>query len=255
MGKHTPLVCGKVNHINPPSISTQTPTDLMYSGDTPPSKPGVYVAMQLTGGIDVLKSWWHINPRCHYDWTRRWACCTVYDYPHPVDYLDQFRYLSEPIRSHVPSQERWIWEQRMQYIRTWKSVFRTRRYFPYHRRWVLRNLTAKEYVYAWAFTSVDGKGGGGGYDDPSARSPWHFTLGTLVAVNTCWADFDCNDACGLNVRGKWAGHCFDVVEEARLLLDMEAGGEWVDVTFREHTAMVKLYKENDLPILYPLKMD
>jgi len=44
----------------------------------------------------------------------------------------------------------------------------------------------------------------------------------MVFVNTCWSDDDTVDICGLNVRGRWAGHCFDIVEEARLLEDRRA---------------------------------
>ena len=50
----------------------------------------------------------------------------------------------------------------------------------------------------------------------------------------------------LDVRGRWAGNCFDIVEEARLLQDMKAeGGGWVNVSYREHMEMVCLFKENE----------
>ena len=127
-----------------------------------------------------------------------------------------------------------------------RNILGVRKIFPPWRRWVLRNLTTKEYVYAHVFTSRNGRGGG--YDSPDTRSPLKFDIGTLIFVNTCWSDDESAAMTGLNVRGRWAGHCFDIVEEVKLLQDMEAlGGGWVDVSFREYTAMVKLWNENGWP--------
>jgi len=103
---------------------------------------------------------------------------------------------------------------------------------------MLRNHTAMEYVYAHVFTSTDGKGGG--LDSPDAIDVWGYTLGTLVVVNTCWSDDDSTSMFGLKLGGRWAGHCFDIVEEARLLQDMETGEVWADVSSREYAAMVHL---------------
>ena len=94
------------------------------------------------------------------------------------------------------------------------------------------------------FTSLDGQGGG--VDSPDARSHWGFTLGTLIVVNTCWSDDDRADMDGLDVQGRWAGHCFDIVEEKKLLLDMKGGdGAWLDVSFREYDHMVYLFELNE----------
>jgi len=107
---------------------------------------------------------------------------------------------------------------------------------------MLRNHTTKEYVYAHVFTSKDGTGGG--LDRPDAKAILGYTLGTLVVVNTCWSDNNSASMLGLNVRGRWAGHCFDIVEEERLWQDMKAGEVWVDVSSREYEAMVHLAKQN-----------
>jgi len=107
---------------------------------------------------------------------------------------------------------------------------------------MLRNHTTKEYVYAHVLTSRDGTGGG--LDRPDAKDVWGYTLGTLVVMNTCWSDSENTAMFGLDVRGRWAGHCFDIVEEARLLQDMKAGEVWVDVSYREYEAMVHLFKQN-----------
>ena len=108
---------------------------------------------------------------------------------------------------------------------------------------MLRNLTTKEYVYADVFTRMGG--GSGGLDTPDAMDIRGFTLGTLVVVNTCWSDEPSTSMFDLNVRGRWAGHCFDIVEEARLFQDMKVGGGiWVDVSAREYKAMVRMFKRN-----------
>ena len=118
------------------------------------------------------------------------------------------------------------------------------RYFPHGRRWVLRNLTKKEYVYAHAFTSDSGRGGG--IDRPHARHEWGFSLGTLIVVRTCWSDQEDSSMEGLDVQGKWAGDRFDIVVEETLMKDIARGEMWLDVSYREWEMMVMLYKKHGL---------
>ena len=125
----------------------------------------------------------------------------------------------------------------------WGRVLKVSRFFPPGRRWVLRNLTTREYVYAHVLTSEDGSGGGP--DRPDAAHPWGFTLGTVVAVNTCWYDHPIRHVLGWEVHGKWAGNRFDIVEERRLSEDTEGRHEaWADVSREERRAMLVLFARN-----------
>jgi len=137
------------------------------------------------------------------------------------------------------------WENYCRGTAPWKKTLYLQKYFPPGRRWVLRNFNTKEYVYAYLFTSLDGKGNRG-FDQPDAKADWGYNLGTLVLVNTCWSDNESTSMLGLNVMGRWVGHCFDIADEARLFAEAEAtGGGWVDVSVREHAAMRELYQINE----------
>jgi len=99
-----------------------------------------------------------------------------------------------------------------------------------------------QYVYADVLTSKHGDGGG--QDRPDAEHEWGFTFGTVVAVSTCWSDDPSASMCGLDVRGRWAGDCFDIVEEERLLQDMKATDEWDDVSYKVWEEMVMMFEQN-----------
>ena len=212
---NTPLLCaGQFMKSNPPGVTTRVPKDF-----TPDP---------------TLKE--NITPE-------EYINLTVYDlmrHMQPINVLDSSTCLSPPsLHPELPERGDKYRPPKL----PWKNILKIKKYFPPGRHWVLRNLTTKEYVYAHAFTSLSG--GRGEVDSPDAIDIWGYTLGTLVVVNTCWSDDSNVDVSGLSVRGRWAGHCFDIVEEARLLHDMKAGdGVWVNVTLREYMDMVDLFKEN-----------
>ena len=124
----------------------------------------------------------------------------------------------------------------------WDRILQLKQYFPVGRGWVLRNLTKQEYVYAHVLTSKDGNGGG--IDKPVGEHAWGFNFGTLIAVRTCWSDDPSATMLGLDVRGAWAGHCFDIVVEDKLKEDT-AHGRWMDVSFKAWQEMVRLFELND----------
>jgi len=215
---NTPLICaGDYMETNPPGVTTRVPKDFAPDPDMNEDIP-----------------------------PERYSDLTVYDvvrHMHPTDVLYGSACLSLPTYPRPKPRRPYYQFTNMYHEEPWERILEIRKYFPPGRRWVLRNLTTKEYVYAHVFTSLDGKGGG--QDRPDATSLWGYSLGTLVFVNTCWSDDDSAAMFGLNVRGRWAAHCFDIVEEAKLLKDMkDSDGVWVDVSFREYQAMVQLFKQN-----------
>ena len=120
-----------------------------------------------------------------------------------------------------------------------------RRYFPAGHRWVLRNLTQQEFVYAGVFNSHLDSGHLGGFRNrPDGRHDWGFDLGTLIAVRTCWSDDPGAFMAGLDVRGRWAGNCFDIVVEDKVKEAMARGEIWVDVSYREREMMLNLFSAN-----------
>lgn len=79
---------------------------------------------------------------------------------------------------------------------------------PEDRMRVLRNLTTKEYVV----------------DEVVAKSDYAFSLGQVIVVSSLWTD-DYTGTENLDVKGKWAGHRFDIAS----IRDV-AGEDWEDVT-------------------------
>ncbi|KAF8418615.1 hypothetical protein EV426DRAFT_618886 [Tirmania nivea] len=216
---NTPLMCaGDYIRSNPPSITTQVPKDFIpdprVERDIPSSKYLPMTAYHL-----ML----HMHPT---NVVTSLATC-----------------LSPPTLNPIPLSRPSPWYRRRQINLPWQRILKIKKYFPPGRNWVLRNLTTLEYVYVHVLTSKDGYGGG--LDSPDAAHEWGFTIGTLVAVRTCWSDDSSAGMSGLEVRGRWAGDCFDIVEEERLLRDMKTGdGVWVDVSHSEWEAMVQLYEQN-----------
>ena len=82
----------------------------------------------------------------------------------------------------------------------WDRILQLKQYFPVGRRWVRRNLTEQEYVYAHVLTSKDGNGGG--VDKPDGEHAWGFKFGTLIAVTACWSDDPSATMSGLDVQGE-----------------------------------------------------
>ena len=123
----------------------------------------------------------------------------------------------------------------------WRRILKIHHFFPPGHRWILRNLTTREYVFAYVLTSEDEHGGGS--DKPDATHPWGFTLATVIAVNTCWSDDPLGNSAGVEMHGKWAGNWFDIVEDRRLSEDMR-GALWVDVSWQERSAMMRLFERN-----------
>jgi len=216
--KKTPLICaGDCMVSNPPGITTQVPKDFAPDPEINDNlQPEKYSELTV----------YHILRHIHA--ANILHLCPCFDPLLFVDLWPGVRY-------------------RYKYnIHPCENILKMDKYFPPGRRWVLRNHTTKENVYAHVFTSRDGTGSGD--DSPDARSILGFSLGTLVFVNICWSDDDCTSMYGLDVRDRWAGHCFDIVEEAKLLRNMKPLGEvWVDVSFREYSAMVQLFKMNEWP--------
>ena len=212
---NTPLLCaGDEMYSNPPGITTQIPKDFCPDPEIEEEiTPGKY------GNLTVFDVMQHI---------------------HPINVLSPSASLSLPTVNTVSYTPYYNFNLRPP--NHWRSILKIKKYFPPERHWMLRNHTTKEYVYAHVLTSRDGTGGG--LDRPDAKDVWGYTLGTLVVMNTCWSDSENTAMFGLDVRGRWAGHCFDIVEEARLLQDMKAGEVWVDVSYREYEAMVHLFKQN-----------
>lgn len=215
---NTPLMCaGEYIRSNPPGITTQVPKDFipdpeaLEDRDIPPepyNQMTAYHLMLLKRPTNVVAS----STTC----------------------------LSPPTLNPTPVEEpRWPSPG----YEPWRRILKIKKYFPPRRLWVLRNLTTMEYVYADVLTSKHGYGGGP--DCPDAEHRWGFTFGTLIAVNTCWSDDSSASMSGWCPRGRWAGDCFDIVEQKRLLQDMKAGGgEWVDVSYRMWWEMVSLFEEN-----------
>ncbi len=94
--------------------------------------------------------------------------------------------------------------------------------------WILRNLSTKECVRCWPRTC---SGAIRGYVD-YPEGNWLY-LDDVLLMRICWT----RDGAGngkddliVSRRGKWAGHCFDIValdgEEALSV----GNGEWVDAT-------------------------
>lgn len=131
----------------------------------------------------------------------------------------------------------------------WFSVIR--RYCPLGGRWILRNLTKREYVYAYVLASKAGNGVDG-VDHPLACHELGFDLGTLIAVRTMWSSVGDWMMPQLDFPGKWAGNCFDIVTEARFLNDWDiekSGGHkkvedpWKDVSHEAWQELVRYYAD------------
>ncbi|RPB23415.1 hypothetical protein L211DRAFT_882343 [Terfezia boudieri ATCC MYA-4762] len=220
---NTPLMCaGEYIRSNPPGIITHLPLDVIPFVTRPlPAATAVtaYHVMQLMSPTNVIDS----SRTCLY----------------PPTLISRVN----PIQLSPVEPMHWFQHRGTSRYLPWRRVLEIKKYFPYGQHWVLRNLTTMEYVFARVLSSKDGQGGG--LDRPDAAHEWGFTLGTVVAVNTCWSDDSSAAMFGLDVRGKWAGHRFDIVTEKKLLQDMKAGGgTWVDVSHREWAAMVRLFEEN-----------
>ena len=64
----------------------------------------------------------------------------------------------------------------------------------------------------------------------------------MKTVWAAWSDEDAVGMLGFDVRGKWAGNCFNIVVEERLKEDIIArGGEW---DYRAWSEMVRLFRLN-----------
>ncbi|KAF8446917.1 hypothetical protein BGX38DRAFT_1330611 [Terfezia claveryi] len=220
---NTPLMCvGEYISSNPPGIITHVPQDLISSLDNPATASTTmtaYHVMQLMSPANVVNSS---------------QTCLV-----PPTLISR----KNPTRLSTTQPMHWFRPRGTSRYLPWRRVLEIKKYFPSGQHWLLRNLTAMEYVYASVLSSKNGLGGG--LDRPDAAHEWGFTLGTVVAVNTCWSDDPSAAMFGLDVRGKWAGHCFDIVTKKKFLQDIKAGGGiWVDVSHREWVAMVRLFEEN-----------
>jgi hypothetical protein len=107
--------------------------------------------------------------------------------------------------------------------------------------WVLRNLTTREFVRC-----MPGKGPGGirGYVDCGDRRI-KVRVDDVLLLRICWTkvtDWGNRESLGI-YRGKWAGHCFDIVPWGRL--DGEEG--WRDCT-EEVVEQAKEVLEKMLPL-------
>ena len=218
---NTPLVCAGSNMIsNPPRIKTKITKH--FQPEVKSGKPALNI-------YDVMMR------------------------SHPINVLSVSHRLYLPTCFPTTPPSAWSMHQFGRHLRPWECIMKLPKYFPPGRHWVLRNLTIKEYVYGHMLPTLGGKGS---TDSPDTARFWDYssdtllgyTLGTLVVVNTCWSNGNRQpELTGLQKRGRWAGHSFDIVEEARLLLDIEGGnGTWVDVTLREHEAMMRLFDGIDL---------
>jgi len=49
---------------------------------------------------------------------------------------------------------------------------------------------------------------------------------------------------GMNHRGVWAGHCFDIVAEAKLKEAVAAGDKWHDISARARRQLLCVWKAN-----------
>lgn len=121
----------------------------------------------------------------------------------------------------------------------WNKLFELEHYFPTGRHWVLRNHTKQIYVYAHILTSRFGQGGG--EDKPNAEHQRGYGLGTLVAVKTRWTDHP-QPYMGMDMRGEWAGDCFDIVVGETLEEGIARGEVWDDHSFLAWQEMDNLYR-------------
>ena len=217
---NTPLICaGDYMRSNPPRITTHIPKDFKLSLLMDPlvSDPPVDVDDDMNeeySSMDVCRLMKHLNP---------------------TNVLEAKACLSPPtLNPHTP--------MGLTGRDPWVKILQYKKYFPAGRRWVLRNLTQKECVYVHILTSKHGYGGG--VDEPDGEHALGFSLGTLIAVWTAWSDNPSSSMSGLDVRGRWAGDCFDIVVEDRLKEDIERGGMWEDVSYRAWDEMVEMFDLN-----------
>ena len=91
-------------------------------------------------------------------------------------------------------------------------------------RWVLRNLTTREFVYC--VPKLDAHGKRGCVDYPNGD--W-LSIDDAIMMRTCWTCRSLTyDGQEVDLNGPWAGHCFDIVA-----LDEDksvTGDEWIDAT-------------------------
>ncbi|KAK4627312.1 hypothetical protein CLAFUW4_05149 [Fulvia fulva] len=94
--------------------------------------------------------------------------------------------------------------------------------------WLLRNLTSKEFV------ALDVKDDGVHHIEATVKAEAWLSLDRALLQRICWSRFSpdlfedqCEDEREVQERchrGVWAGHCFDVVREAKVSTE-----EWIDV--------------------------
>lgn len=122
------------------------------------------------------------------------------------------------------------------------------RYFPEGQRWLLRNLSKREFVYAAVLSSNTGLGiEDGGQDCPYATNFLGFDLGALVAARTCWSSERARDTRCLDVWGQWAGDRLDIVTFGRFQREIKKSAtlvtvesSWKDVSWEAWKEMFRL---------------
>ena len=122
---YTPLLCaGDYMKSNPPGITTKIPKDFKPDPATDP-------------GADP----WNTTPLQDYS---SMSVYRVMKQLKPVDILDPTICLSPPtLNPRPPLTAEWYkWRHP-----PWRKILRYKQFFPPGHRWVLRNLTQKEYVY------------------------------------------------------------------------------------------------------------
>jgi len=200
---NTPLVwAGSNMTTNPPGITTEVPEDFT-------------VLYPLPGGRDV-------------------TCMTILDVvtnSTKRDVLQADNCLSPPqVNPHEVC------------YGCWDRVLDCRKIFPCGRGRVLRNLTKKEYVYAYVLNSGDGVSRDG--DLPHGHHPWGFGLGTLIHLRTCWSEGILENIPGFRCHGVWAGDSFDIVVEAILQEDIDGGEVWQDISAEAREEMMDMWVAN-----------
>jgi hypothetical protein len=109
------------------------------------------------------------------------------------------------------------------------------KFYPRDREWVLRNLTTREFIRAFAIDAII-KG------DVNGPETLALGFGRVVLSRICWSsEPDTRIDCEGVHRGVWAGHRFDITIADKLEKENE-DGQWKDVTVDVLMELWKLLK-------------
>ncbi|MCJ1425626.1 hypothetical protein MMC29_003526 [Sticta canariensis] len=108
-------------------------------------------------------------------------------------------------------------------------------YFPNNRKWVLRNLTAHEFVRSEVLAGSS-KQSGPFFDDIGFE---HIVLSKVLWSSSPMSGYSCSVAVW---RGEWAGHCLEIITFDDHIKAMQSNLGWKDVSEDAVDRILALYR-------------